>query len=128
MNDISQEIEIAVAEAQDAQASGKLNEQTLVGSILHQIKSPQEATTARLTQEAKTVVGAGVETTARTLALASFHVLDQPAVRDKLVQELSAAIPDPAEMPDWHALSALPYLSACIEEAVRLTYGSCIDE
>lgn len=125
VDNINQEMELAVAKVLDAQASGKTEERTLIGSMLQQKMPPQEATLARLTQEAKTVVGAGVETVARTLALASLHILDQPAVRDRLVEELAASIPDPENMPEWHELASLPYLSACIEEAIRLTYGLC---
>lgn len=117
-------METSVGKAQIAQINGKVDEHTMVGSLLQQKLPPQEATMMRLSQEAKTTVGAGVETVARTLSLASFHILDQPAVRDRLVEELTAAIPDPAAIPDWNALAALPYLSACVEEAVRLTYGS----
>lgn len=118
-----QEMSTAIAEAQTAKMNGKIDERTLIGSLLKQDLLPQEATLARLTQETNTVVGAGGETVARTLALASFHILDQPAIRSQLVKELTDAIPDPANMPDWNDLSTLPYLSACIEEAIRLTYG-----
>lgn len=114
---------LAVEEARTAHAGGKTDDQTMVGSLLQQNLPPQEATVPRLTEEVTGIVGAGGETVARTLALASLHIIDQPAVRDRLVEELNTAIPDAAQMPDWKALSALPYLSACIEEAIRLAYG-----
>lgn len=120
-------MEDAIGEAKIAHASGKNDEKTLFGSLLQQDLLPQELSVARLTQEATTITGAGGETTSRTLAIACFHILDQPAIRSRLVEELNAAIPDAANMPGWNELAALPYLTACIEEAVRLTYGMASD-
>ncbi|SMR44066.1 unnamed protein product [Zymoseptoria tritici ST99CH_3D1] len=118
-------MELAVVEARAAHSDGKGNDHSLIGSLLQQDLPPEEATLPHFTQEAVIVVGAGGETVARTMALATFHVLDNPAVQKRLVEELNTAIPDAAEMPDWNVLSALPYLSACIEESLRLTYGVC---
>lgn len=112
-----------MVEARAAHSDGKGNDHSLIGSLLQQDLPPEEATLPHFTQEAVIVVGAGGETVARTMALATFHVLDNPAVQKRLVEELNTAIPDAAEMPDWNVLSALPYLSACIEESLRLTYG-----
>ena len=51
------------------------------------------------------------------------HILANSLIKEKLHLELVATIPDPTNMPTWDALTRLPYLSACIEESVRLTYG-----
>lgn len=116
-------MELAVEKAQKIQASGKTDDQTLIGSLLQQKLPSEETKSPRLAQEVTGIIGAGGETVSRTLALASFHIIDQPAVRDRLIEELNTAIPDVTSMPDWQALTALPYLSACVEEAVRLAYG-----
>ena len=52
----------------------------------------------------------------RTLSLASFHIIDNPPVLQRLRQELRTAIPDLEDPPSWDELGRLPYLSACIEE------------
>ena len=44
-------------------------------------------------------------------------------MHQRLREELTNAIPDETAMPDWNQLSQLPYLSACIEETLRLSYG-----
>lgn len=66
----------------------------------------------------------GCNSQVRTLALANYHIIGDPGIQDRLIKELTEAIPDASAMPDWNALSCLPYLSACVEEALRLTYGS----
>ena len=123
LTDGRQDMAIPVADAAAAHANGKGDESTLVGSLFHQRLPPEEAAVPRVLMEAGLVVGAGVETVVRTLALANYHIISQPHIRDRLVAELTAAIPDASVMPDWNTLASLPYLSACIEEALRLTYG-----
>lgn len=60
----------------------------------------------------------------RTLVVACFHILDQPLIEARLRAELLEAIPDINNFPSWDALSKLPFLKACIEEALRLSYGT----
>jgi len=42
---------------------------------------------------------------------------------ERLQAELKAAILDPTAPLDWLRLEELPYLSVCIKEAIRLSYG-----
>lgn len=102
---------------------GKVGD-SLFDSLLDSGLPPGELTATRLQHEAISIIGAGVESTMRTLVVCCFHVLDQPAVRDRLVAELCAAIPDARRMPDWDTLARLPFLTACINEALRLSYGT----
>lgn len=76
-----------------------------------------------MADEAQTVVGAGIETTAWALSVGTFHILDKPPIRKRLHEELVQALPDPSAMPDWQTLEKLPYLKACITESLRLSYG-----
>jgi hypothetical protein len=85
-------------------------------AILDSDLPPQELTLPRLQHEAATLIGAGVETTNRSLSVASFHISNNPTILYKLQQELENAIPDPKQMPRLEKLEQLPYLSACIEE------------
>lgn len=81
-------------------------------------KEPQ-----RLTDEAGAVVSAGTETTSWTLAVMTYHLLKQPQLLTKLTQELKTVLDDATKLPDWTALEHLPYLSAVIQEGLRLSYG-----
>lgn len=83
----------------------------------------REKSLRRLGNEAQMVIGAGFETPAWALTNAAFYLISQPATLNRLQKELNAAIPDPTAPLDWRHLEELPYLSACIKEAVRLSYG-----
>ena len=77
----------------------------------------------RLDDEALGVMGAGTETTAWALTTATYYIISQPTKMKQLKDELKAAFPDPSTPLDWLRLEELSYLSACIKEAVRLSYG-----
>ncbi|KAJ6443717.1 Trichodiene oxygenase [Purpureocillium lavendulum] len=102
----------------------KAKSKTIFGVILESELPASEKTVGRLQQEAISVTGAGIETTMRALSLCTFHILANPPVRERLQAELKAAIPDPRNAPNWDTLSQLPYLSACIDEALRFAYGT----
>lgn len=53
----------------------------------------------------------------------TYHLLTNPSVLSKLKAELSAAIPDPSISLPLPALEQLPYLTACIQEGLRLSCG-----
>lgn len=84
-----------------------------------------EKSTTRLTEEAQTVVGAGIETTAWALANATFYILSNSEVLSKLRSELWLAIPDPSAPGafDYEKLEKLPYLRGCARESVRFSLG-----
>ena len=84
---------------------------------------PQEKSTSRLAAEAASFVGAGTLTTAHTLATTTYHVLADPAVLRTLLAELEAADLDAATSPDLQTLEQLPYLTAVIDEGLRISYG-----
>lgn len=95
-------------------------------TIFHEILSSklpaEDKTQQRLADEAQIVVGGGVETTAFTLSIAAFHIINTPRIYERLHADLVEALPNRANM-DLHALEQMPYLKACIMEAVRLSYG-----
>lgn len=125
-DECNQDREAQVAEILQAQSRGeKLGNRTMFASLLEQQSSlsPSERLPLDLGQEAKLIVAAGSENIARACTVGSFHILANAHIRERLHLELRAAIPDTTNMPTWDALTRLPYLSACIEESVRLTYG-----
>ncbi|KAL1630026.1 hypothetical protein SLS54_000886 [Diplodia seriata] len=82
---------------------------------------PEDKTAGRMAYEAEMVLGAGTETTSNTLGNLVFHVLSNPAVHSRLKHELqscSAAPPD--QLVDFRTLDKLPYLTAVIQETLRI--------
>ena len=61
-----------------------------------------------------------------TLASITFELLANPPILKKLKNELAAAFPDPEVHPTSSQLEQLPYLSAVIQEGLRLHPGSII--
>jgi len=110
-----------------ASGGDQLHKQPSHPTIFHEVLQsdlpPQEKALRRLGDEAQTIIGAGLVTTAWALSTASFHIINQPRVYQRLRDELCEAIPDPLAPTDWLQLEKLPYLTACIREGVRLSYG-----
>ncbi|KAL3437844.1 cytochrome P450 [Aspergillus tetrazonus] len=97
---------------------------TIFTDIFQAQLPPQELSFDRLTQEAMSVSGAGIETTMWTLSVATFHILWNPSIEQRLVAELVGAMPDPTQILSWTQLEKLPFLSAVISESLRLSFGS----
>ncbi|KAF2231043.1 putative cytochrome P450 [Viridothelium virens] len=112
-----------VADILDGKASKSTDNHTLFHDIVNSKLPRSELTLERLTDEAISVNGAGMETTKWTLTVATFHVLDNPSIQACLKTELSEAMPDPKAIRPWDELEKLPYLSAVIAEGLRLSYG-----
>lgn len=88
--------------------------------------SKADKTDERLLDEARVLLGAGTDTTANTLAWTTYHLLANTAILARLRKELLEAIPDPENMPPLSQLEALPYLTAVIQEGIRLHPGASI--
>lgn len=72
-------------------------------------------------EEATNITGAGTETTASTLGLLTYYVLANQDIRDQLLEELSGVPIDTAELLYSRQIEKMPYLQACINEALRLS-------
>ncbi|KAL7652954.1 hypothetical protein ACMYSQ_007697 [Aspergillus niger] len=83
-----------------------------------------EKSVERLGQEAKILVAGGTETTSWTLSVITYYLLSQPHTLSRLRAELIASIPDPTASVGIEVLEHLPYLTAVIQEGLRLSYGS----
>ncbi|KAI4111762.1 MAG: hypothetical protein LQ339_000219 [Xanthoria mediterranea] len=72
------------------------------------------------------LLAAGFETTGFTLTTATYHLLSPSSDSHlkKLLHELLTAIPNPASIPPWHELEKIPYLSAVVQESLRLSLGA----
>ncbi|RFU34022.1 hypothetical protein B7463_g2266, partial [Scytalidium lignicola] len=89
---------------------------TVFDDILKSKLPPSELTEDRLQNEAVSIIGAGLETTKFALTVASYHILANPPVLERLRQELTRAISEPDKIPQWTELQQLPYLNACVQE------------
>ncbi|KAI0109167.1 cytochrome P450 [Nemania sp. FL0031] len=97
---------------------------TVFSDLLDSDLRPEEKNVDLLFAEAGVIIGAGIETTKAALSIASFHILANASVKDRLQQELRAAIPDPISAPPTLAeLEKLPYLSGVIQESLRMSFG-----
>lgn len=71
---------------------------------------PEERTLPRVRDEALVMLGAGTETTARVLAVGSFHLYRDRALLQKLRDELVQVMPEPTTQVPLSRLEQLPYL------------------
>ena len=85
---------------------------------------PEEKTLVRLKNEGILFVLAGMETSARTLAVTHYHILANPEVLKRLQEELRPIIPSSSSpIPPVSTLEKLPYLTAVINEGHRIANG-----
>lgn len=83
---------------------------------------PEEKTLPRMMAETQAILGAGTETTGNTLSNFVYNVLSNKSIVQKLTTELGEASSASALL-DYKTLERLPYLQACIKEALRLGMG-----
>lgn len=76
----------------------------------------QAMTNSELTDELLTILFAGHETTATTLAWAFYQIHTQPNVREKLLQELDSLKENSSPL----EIAQLPYLTAVCQETLRM--------
>ncbi|KAL8715238.1 MAG: hypothetical protein Q9220_001196 [cf. Caloplaca sp. 1 TL-2023] len=67
---------------------------------------------------------AGSETTSQVLSTITYHLLANPDRLSKLRTQLQILMPDPDTIPPLPQLEANPYLTACVQEGLRLSYGT----
>ncbi|KAF9877261.1 cytochrome P450 [Colletotrichum karsti] len=77
-------------------------------------------TRAEMYSNAATFMIGGTETTTAATSALTYLLLTNPAKMTTLRAELDAAIQDPQDDMTFTGLRQLPYLNACIEEAMRL--------
>ncbi|KAF2786003.1 cytochrome P450 [Melanomma pulvis-pyrius CBS 109.77] len=97
-------------------------QKTIFQEILNSKLPLEDKSHQRLADEAQIVVGGGVETTAFALTIAVFHIINTPRIYERLHADLVSAFPNRATL-ELIPLEQMPYLKACIMEAVRLSYG-----
>lgn len=101
----------------------KSGHKTIFHEILGSSLPPHEKSVARLAQEAFTIIPAGTISTSWTLSVGTYHILASADIHSKLRAELVAAFPDSDAALSLVELTRLDYLTGCILEALRLSYG-----
>jgi cytochrome P450 len=85
-------------------------DKTIIHALLESDLRAEDKKHSRIWQEAQVVIGAGADTTANTLNVTHFHILDNPDVLKKLQAELQAALPDKYKPVKLSVVEKLPYL------------------
>lgn len=83
-----------------------------------------EKTLPRLVDEALSIVAAGTLTSTHMMSMTTYHILANPLVFGRLMAELEKAIPDAATACSLQNLEQIPYLSAVINEGLRISHGT----
>lgn len=67
-------------------------------------------TVNELKDEATAFFGAAADTTGSAMTVATHHIVSNPKIQGRLVEELEQAFPDPNTMLEYSDLEQLPYL------------------
>ncbi|CRG89588.1 Trichodiene oxygenase [Talaromyces islandicus] len=108
--------------------SGEYNRKSRA-TIFHRLLSPDAAvdyvvpTVDELKDEAYIIVAAAADTTGNALTIAAYNVVLNQEIYRTLTKELEDAFPDPNSRLDFVTLQNLPYLTAVVKEALRLSCG-----
>lgn len=87
-------------------------------TLLLQLEGPDGLSTSEIEDNILTFIGAGHETTARALAWCFYCVVNTPAYRETMEQEIDSVLASGADPVDW--LGRMPHVLAAFEEALRL--------
>jgi cytochrome P450 len=103
-----------VALKQKKSKETKESDEKSIDSIFDTLVGPNvpenEKTVDRLVDESALLLGAGTETTARSLAVSMFHVMNDKEIGNKLREELKTVMEKPTSKATWTELEHLPYL------------------
>ena len=125
----TQEIRTQIHKIMSGENDGNKNvkHKTVFHELLESQLRPEEKNVTLLYHEAASITAAGIDTTKTALTLASFWILKDRKVYERLHQELVDAIPDASNMPPLTELEKLPYLNAVVQECtfhLQLLYQS----
>ncbi|KAG8158079.1 hypothetical protein KVR01_011840 [Diaporthe batatas] len=102
----------------------KVKCETLFDHIVNSDLPESELSVERLASEAQVVMGAGTVTTAQTMNFLVVNILSNRNVCQRLREELQEPMKYfPERIPTFSELEKLPWLQACIKEALRLSPG-----
>ena len=96
-------------------------------SIMHAILCSElpdsEKSHERIQREAQVALAAGTLTTTHSLKAATYHILANPHVLERLLEELHHNLVNENSNFDMFRLEQMPYLMAIWNESLRMSYG-----
>ncbi|GAB1210518.1 hypothetical protein APSETT445_009312 [Aspergillus pseudonomiae] len=96
---------------------------TIFDALCAESVRPEERTLPRVRDEAMVVLGAGTETTARVLTMGSYFLFRDAPRLEKLRAEVKTLMPDSTSHVPLVQLEQLPYLTAVINESLRMAHS-----
>ncbi|RDW60238.1 hypothetical protein BP5796_11844 [Coleophoma crateriformis] len=102
-------------------ATGLEGPRTVFHALLDSTLPAQEKEVDRLTDEGFVMVVAGAETTSKILSTIFYHILANPSHLERLRSELDKVMPNPEDLTDWSILEKCKFLTACINEGMRIS-------
>jgi cytochrome P450 len=128
-------IETCVKSVIDGKGMEVQSRVTIFHDIVNSNLPAAEKSLQRLLDEGVVLIGAGLETSARTLAVLSYYILADADVHRQLSEELRLAMPTPTSIPKSVDLEKLPYLvcavfSSMLDECLKANryQTACINE
>ncbi|KAL3456113.1 cytochrome P450 [Aspergillus heterothallicus] len=109
------------------QSQGPSSQKDIFSSFLQNSKGEDlNLDLGEILVECSVIMNAGSETNCAVLVSAIYHIYKYPRVLARLREELYNAVPlIPGEdIPSYHQIATLPYLRACIDEAMRIRPAS----
>jgi len=101
---------------------GKQTDDSVLHGIFNSDLPQSDKTAERIFQEALTLVGAGSETTGSALEHIFYHILANPAIKTRLLADLSDAN-ERGDLTSHETLKRIPYLDAVVREGLRMVNG-----
>lgn len=97
---------------------------SLMHAFLESDIPESEKTPERIKREAQTAIAAGTATSTHSLKTATFHVLANPPIFERFMEELQGAMAGQDSELDLHQLEQMPYLMAIWYETLRVFSGA----
>lgn len=95
----------------------------IVSALADRTVPAAEKTMDRMLDEGETIIFAGIDTTARSLSVAFYHLLNDQRHIQKMRTELDSLQKPTNEAWTTAELESLPYLRGVVQEALRLSHG-----
>ncbi len=96
---------------------------SMLAAFLDSDLPPAEKSAHRIAGEAQGAIAAGTLTSTHALKHATYHILANPPIFERLMEDLQRVIPDHQSAPSLRELEQIPYLVAILYETLRMFHG-----
>ena len=119
-----EQTEDVIRRREDFKSNAAISDRSLMQAFIESDLPEQDKTAPRLMREALLATAAGTHTTAQTLKIATFYVLEDRELFNDFMAQLEELIPDPASSTSLKDLENVPLLVAIMYESLRTFSGS----